>query len=458
MANQMKKRPMQKQAERLAAQGRYGDSMLVHMNPAEVDILRKTSPIGDLTTNPQTGQPEAFVQFIPMILGAAKGAMDARQQKKAAKKRTAAIEARQAPFDQFTSRQLGKIGSHSAFDLPQTLADMDPRTVSFLPSGTTPSINVDYQRTPGAMYANVPPSANPFEMGPLPKRVVQQPVMQEQPSGGGTVVTPPASDVGGLGPDLDQLEMINASRIKQGLPPFESMEDFYDFISDITEGGRGGPYGSQLPFMNEGGIASLPVHMSEGGEGQSGSTGISKILGGIGKVLGGMGSEDVDFENMTREELIEYIKSLSSSGSGMMGMSRGGSDDKPGYAPTAGGGLSQFSGTFSPQNIARYKQGVSNVFGGGATPKADGGIMQLSKGDMVEEFPRMNGPIAGPGTETSDDIPAMLSDGEFVVNAKAVRGIGRMNGANKSKAEQRREGAKMMYALQRAGEKAMMRT
>ena len=458
MANQMKKRPMQKQAERLAAQGRYGDSMLVHMNPAEVDILRKTSPIGDLTTNPQTGQPEAFVQFIPMILGAAKGAMDARQQKKAAKKRTAAIEARQAPFDQFTSRQLGKIGSHSAFNLPKTLADMDPRTVSFLPSGTTPSINVDYQRTPGAMYANVPPSANPFEMGPLPKRVVQQPVMQEQPSGGGTVVTPPTYDVAGLGPDLDQLEMINASRIKQGLPPFESMEDFYDFISDITEGGPGGPYGSQMPFMNEGGIASLPVYMSEVGEGQSGSTGIIKILGGIGKVLGGMGSEDVDFENMTREELIEYIKSLSSSGSGMMGMARGGSDDKPGYAPTAGGGLSQFSGTFSPQNIARYKQGVSNVFGGGAKKVADGGIMQLSKGDMVEEFPRMNGPISGPGTETSDDIPAMLSDGEFVVNAKAVRGIGRMNGANKSKAEQRREGAKMMYALQRAGEKAMRRT
>ena len=453
MANQMKKRPMQKQAERLAAQGRYGDSMLVHMNPAEVDILRKTSPIGDLTTNPQTGQPEAFVQFIPMILGAAKGAMDARQQKKAAKKRTAAIEARQAPFDQFTSRQLGKIGSHSAFDLPQTLADMDPRTVSFLPSGTTPSINVDYQRTPGAMYANVPPSANPFEMGPLPKRVVQQPVMQEDPSAGGTVVTPPASDVGGLGPDLDQLEMINASRIKQGLPPFESMEEFFDFVSDITEGGPGGPYGSQLPFLaSEGGIASL----TQGPEAESG--GIGKILGGIGKVLGGMGSEDVDFENMTREELIEYIKSLSSGGSGMMGMARGGSDDKPGYAPTAGGGLSQFSGTFSPQNMARYKQGVSNVFGGGATPKADGGIMQLSKGDMVEEFPRMNGPISGPGTETSDDIPAMLSDGEFVVNAKAVRGIGRMNGANKSKAEQRREGAKMMYALQRAGEKAMRRT
>ena len=43
------KYPMKSQAEKLAKQGRYGDSMLVHMNPAEVDVLRKTSPIGDLT-------------------------------------------------------------------------------------------------------------------------------------------------------------------------------------------------------------------------------------------------------------------------------------------------------------------------------------------------------------------------------------------------------------------------
>lgn len=71
-------------------------------------------------------------------------------------------------------------------------------------------------------------------------------------------------------------------------------------------------------------------------------------------------------------------------------------------------------------------------------------------------FPRKNGQISGPGTERSDDIPAMLSDGEFVVNAKAVRGIGSLMGSEKpkSKAEQRREGARVMYALQSAGEKA----
>jgi hypothetical protein len=61
-------------------------------------------------------------------------------------------------------------------------------------------------------------------------------------------------------------------------------------------------------------------------------------------------------------------------------------------------------------------------------------------GSMDREFPRKTGPINGPGTGTSDDIPAMLSDGEFVFTAKAVRGMG--NGS-------RRAGAKKMYALMR---------
>ncbi len=53
-------------------------------------------------------------------------------------------------------------------------------------------------------------------------------------------------------------------------------------------------------------------------------------------------------------------------------------------------------------------------------------------------YPRRTGQIAGPGTEKSDSIPAMLSDGEFVMTAAAVRGMGKGS---------RREGAKRMYAL-----------
>ena len=57
---------------------------------------------------------------------------------------------------------------------------------------------------------------------------------------------------------------------------------------------------------------------------------------------------------------------------------------------------------------------------------AQGGVMDLQDG----------GESRGPGTGTSDSIPAMLSDGEFVMTAKAVRGAG---------GGDRREGAKKMY-------------
>jgi len=66
-----------------------------------------------------------------------------------------------------------------------------------------------------------------------------------------------------------------------------------------------------------------------------------------------------------------------------------------------------------------------------------GGVASLTR----DNYPRRTGEISGPGTGTSDDVPAMLSDGEFVFTAKAVRAMG--NGS-------RRKGAKRMYALMKA--------
>ena len=43
--------------------------------------------------------------------------------------------------------------------------------------------------------------------------------------------------------------------------------------------------------------------------------------------------------------------------------------------------------------------------------------------ETAQEFAG-NGPVEGPGTGVSDDIPARLSDGEFVFTAKAVEEIG----------------------------------
>lgn len=61
--------PMQGIANQMAQQGRYGDSMLVHMNPIEVQGIASLSPTGSLTTNPVTGQPEAFLPFLAPLLG-----------------------------------------------------------------------------------------------------------------------------------------------------------------------------------------------------------------------------------------------------------------------------------------------------------------------------------------------------------------------------------------------------
>ena len=58
-------------------------------------------------------------------------------------------------------------------------------------------------------------------------------------------------------------------------------------------------------------------------------------------------------------------------------------------------------------------------------------------------FPPRDGAIAGPGTGTSDDIPAMLSDGEFVMTARAVEGAGNGN---------RRRGVRKMYEVMRGFE------
>jgi hypothetical protein len=51
-----------------------------------------------------------------------------------------------------------------------------------------------------------------------------------------------------------------------------------------------------------------------------------------------------------------------------------------------------------------------------------GGIQKFAMG--TPEFPRMTGDISGPGTGTSDSIPAMLSDGEHVLTKQEVSQIG----------------------------------
>ena len=111
----------------------------------------------------------------------------------------------------------------------------------------------------------------------------------------------------------------------------------------------------------------------------------------------------------------------------------------PGYAQAPMGA----PGISAPGGFSRSPAGIPqpyNMAGLYGVPMLYGQPQRLAKGGQPKptEFPRKTGPIDGPGTGTSDSIPAMLSDGEFVFTAKAVRNAG---------GGSRRKGAARMYKL-----------
>jgi len=97
-----------------------------------------------------------------------------------------------------------------------------------------------------------------------------------------------------------------------------------------------------------------------------------------------------------------------------------------GTIPTLSGGRRAPEEEFAPaldvQPRPVMRQGqiepVKARYGGPVMAFAEGGNVAM------EDFKKMDGKINGPGTEVSDDIPAMLSDGEFVMTGRAVRGAG----------------------------------
>ena len=97
--------------------------------------------------------------------------------------------------------------------------------------------------------------------------------------------------------------------------------------------------------------------------------------------------------------------------------------------------MEEGSGDFDTRRGIDIYRSDPSRYGYGFSGMAQGG----------QAFPRRTGRISGPGTETSDDIPAMLSDGEFVMTAQAVRGAG--NGS-------RKQGMRKMYDMMRRFESA----
>ena len=109
-------------------------------------------------------------------------------------------------------------------------------------------------------------------------------------------------------------------------------------------------------------------------------------------------------------------------------------------------------GYMSDIEMDRFLKGLPDqmYMGGPVMAYADGGNVS------DEDFKRKTGKINGPGTETSDDIPAMLSDGEFVFKSQSVRGAGAFDMNKKrggiielvpNKEESRERGTDLMYEM-----------
>jgi len=147
--------------------------------------------------------------------------------------------------------------------------------------------------------------------------------------------------------------------------------------------------------------------------------------------------------------MIAKFGPLAAAGVGVMGLA-GGFDTPESEMPDGFGGFMDAPGQRLldqyPERYALNFGGVKPMGSSGYTtytpapyvPPTYNAAQGSGPAGVAQGFPRMNGPIDGPGTGTSDDVPAMLSDGEFVFTAKAVRNMGQGS---------RRKGAKKMYAL-----------
>ena len=134
------------------------------------------------------------------------------------------------------------------------------------------------------------------------------------------------------------------------------------------------------------------------------------------------------------------------------------SGGQPQQQPQQPQGMNQGGGVYPNEGLESLAKVAPEVvarmgynMGGYVMPMA-----YATGGDVaVEDFDRKNGFIEGPGTETSDDVPAMLSDGEFVMTGAAVRGAGTYNMENNngivtltpSGEEDRKKGTDLMYEM-----------
>jgi hypothetical protein len=182
--------------------------------------------------------------------------------------------------------------------------------------------------------------------------------------------------------------------------------------------------------------SSLFANNDQGGMGMMGKLGIAGLAGLIGKLAyeEAKNQKGVPLTPLTQmDQLGRYnIEAEIARRTGAEAPSRVEFGLNPEGMPALSGGSPRMAAYGGIMNLNmggmpryNYGGGVQYFNQGGTVAMAEGGDMDATIN--IEDFPAKDGQIDGPGTEVSDDIPAMLSDGEFVMTAKAVKGAGAFN-------------------------------
>ena len=475
----------------IASLGRNGDTMLAHVTPAEMRMLKDKGGAG--TINPRTGLPEFFsLKKVFSKIG--------RAVKKFARSTIGKIvigtalfflagPAATSMFGSFGTAAVAAgqgfiAGAGSSLLAGESLKDsLKTGAIGAVTAGAVKGVSNAFAGAPAPVSESIAVDTStlataPADIGASVTGLETTSLTDQLTLGTPTTPgIPAAPSAGNITRQSLMPSAVDTSALTGVAPPVNPVGDILRF--NATAGGietvMPTQFNAPLNFTNTTSVnpatsvaGSLPTEAPGFFESMKGAVtpndGIGFKQGLKDAFLPGKGStlkEVIDANpNYSLAEAQAVQKSLApnlgrrylplaAAGVGVMGLA-GGFDAPESEMPDGYGGFMDAPGQRLldqyPERYALNFGGVKPMGSSGYTtytpapyvPPTYNAAQGSGPSGVAQGFPRMNGPIDGPGTGTSDDVPAMLSDGEFVFTAKAVRNMGQGS---------RRKGAKKMYAL-----------
>jgi len=423
-------------AQGLASLGRHGDSMLMHVSPAEVEGL---SALGRMTghklhTNPHTGMPEAFdfgdffTNLLPTLAGVALAPVSGGSSLIPIMGgiATGAAVAGAKGNDPLMGGLMGGLGGFGGAGLAKSIGNLGAGAAAGAGSGATAT-------TPVVQGAGATEAMGFSQAG-------QAPLSFQAPGQGGLALNTAAADATkSLASTASPYETLLAgTKELTGMGDMTISDAYKKFTTPVAQGGAGG---SGMQLATSFGVpaiqASLPKAVDMTDEEARRKAEENKYRD---KITGGL-------------NLLQASPDLKLAASGgLMSAYATGGTVNTNSSTISSGGIQDLYGTndqtTGTQSLSKDGYGIGRL----NSLAAEG-----SRAKAADTFYAMGGPIAfakgghqgyldGAGDGMSDSIPATiegkqparLADGEFVIPADVVSHIG--NGSSKA-------GSKQLYSM-----------